>query len=922
MSTSEVPTGIGTPAAGAGYTLHVVAHSHWDREWYLPFQEHRHRLVAFFDALLEVLDSDQRFASFHLDGQTIMLDDYLEVRPERRPALERHAQAGRIVVGPWYVQPDEFLVSGEALVRNLLLGLRLSRPYGGGARLGYLPDAFGHIGQMPQILRRFEIDAAVFGRGLPVLREGGDGPQPAPFGSEIGWQAPDGSSVLGIVLTGWYNNAMELPTEPAAALARLRAIRDLAAPRAATRHLLLMNGMDHQPVQSDLADALAAPGAVLGPDAVVQDSLPAYVALLQGLLSDRSSLPTVVGELRGQATDGWGTLANTASARLYMKRLNHDAQLALERYAEPLAACAALIGSTYPCDLLRYAWKRLLQNHAHDSICGCSIDPVHEGMVPRFRDSLDVARLVAAEATASLAASIAPAFADATIAPLVIFNTLPFARGGLIDMEVDLARQPCGTYPGSVPAPQALTPLDVAGLRLYTPEGTPLPAAIADLGVVWDYALPPDRARESFWARRLRVRALVPEIAGLGYRALQLRPALAGGDAALSAVQAGPTWLENAALRVDIAANGSIAVLDKATGERYAGLNVYEDSGDIGDEYIFRAPAGDVPRSTAGGTSRCSLAEMTAGWAELRIEQTLTVPEHAEPPEPGRGERRSVELIDLRLETTVRLAAGGRAVEIALRVDNLAHDHRLRALFPAGLVASTCAADSAFDVVERPIDTWSGWANPTNTQVQQEFVDLSDGRRGLAIANRGLPEYEALRDEAGAASIALTLLRAVGHLGDWGIFPTLAAQCPGAWLAEYAIIPHRGGWEEVMQPVRAFTTPLRARQALPWSDSWYAPVPGAALPPTGSFLRIDGEGLVLSACKGAEDGAGLIVRLYNPTSTPRHATIATRAGIVEAHLATLEECPIVPIAPGDGGAIWVLIGAKAIVTVALTPRRA
>lgn len=902
-----------------GYALHVVVHTHWDREWYMPFQQHRRRLVALLDGVLDLLGRDPAFAGFHLDGQTIMLDDYLEIRPERRADLERHARAGRLQVGPWYVQPDEALVSGEALVRNLLAGVRAARAYGGAMRVGYVPDTFGHVSQLPQILRGFAIDTAIFGRGLPVLHETPEGLRPGPVRAELVWRAPDGSAVLGVHLATWYNNAAEIPPESEAAAARLRAIRDAAAPFAATRHLLLMNGMDHQPVQADLPSALAAALPGIHPDRALQDSLPGYVAALRSALGDREDLPVVEGELRGQGTDGWGTLANTASARLYLKRLNHDTQLWLERLAEPLASCAALLGQPYPRDLLRHAWARLIQNHPHDSICGCSIDAVHGDMLQRFRDSLELARLVADESSAALAGLIAPPRADASIAPLIVFNTLPFARDGLIDLEVDAARRPCAIYAGPKPAPDELASLEIENLRLYTPDGTALPAAIEDLGAVWDYALPPDRGRESFWARRLRVRALVPEVPGLGYTTLRLRPAPPDADRIEPGVQAGPTWLENEALRVEVAADGSLSILDRATGERYAGLNAYEDSGDLGDEYIFRAPEGDAPRSTIGGVARCSPVEATPGWATLRIEQVLQIPAHAAPDEPGRGVGRSAEMVEVRLETTVRLVAGSRTVEVALRLDNTVRDHRLRALFPTGIATEICAAESAFDVVERPIATWAGWANPRNPQVQQDFVDLSDGQRGLAIANRGLPEYEALRDERGHAAIALTLLRAVGHLGDWGVFPTPGAQCPGAWLAEYAILPHAGSWEEMARPVRAYTTPLHARQALPLRAGWCTPAPGEAMPPAASLLRIEGEGLVLSACKGAEEGEDLIVRLYNPTQATRRASIQAGAGLGAAQLATLEERPIRTLALEDDGSVALDVGPKAIVTVAITP---
>ena len=121
------PVHAAPPTAPAGpATLLVVSHTHWDREWYLPFQLYRIKLVRLIDRLLAILENDPRYAYFMLDGQTVILEDYLEVRPERRAALEGHITSGRVLAGPWYILPDEFLVSGESIIRNLQRGHRLA----------------------------------------------------------------------------------------------------------------------------------------------------------------------------------------------------------------------------------------------------------------------------------------------------------------------------------------------------------------------------------------------------------------------------------------------------------------------------------------------------------------------------------------------------------------------------------------------------------------------------------------------------------------------------------------------------------------------------------------------------------------------------------------------------------------------------
>ncbi len=365
------------------YTLHVISHSHWDREWYLPLELHRRRLVKLLDDVLDVLDRDPSFGSFHLDGQAIPLEDYLEIRPQQRERLRAAAQSGRLTVGPWYILQDEFLTSAEAQVRNMLYGLRVAAEFGPPLKVGYLADAFGHIGQMPAILRGFGVDNAVFGRGLNKRQP--DAAPSLPIGergypSELTWQGSDGSRVLAIYMTNWYANAMDIPAEPAACIARFQTIRDNAARYATTSRLLLMNGCDHTPCQLNISSLIATAQAGLD-DTIVHTRLDDYAKAVQ---AEAGELDIATGELRSEFTNGWSTLTNVLSSRLYLKQANTRCQDELEQYYEPLQAIAGLYGQPVDRDFRTYLWKRLLANHPHDSICGCSADPVHREMVTRF----------------------------------------------------------------------------------------------------------------------------------------------------------------------------------------------------------------------------------------------------------------------------------------------------------------------------------------------------------------------------------------------------------------------------------------------------------------------------------------------------------------------------------------------------------
>src|SRR5438105_15395170 len=233
----------------------IVPHTHWDREWYQTFQQFRIRLVKTVDKLLALLDQDPHFRFFMLDGQTIVLDDYLEVRPEQEARLQHFIRSGRILVGPWYLQPDEFLVSGESLIRNLQIGLQRAAEFGGGMRIGYVPDCFGHIAQLPQILQGFGIDNAVFWRGVGAEAHK----------SEFYWAAPDGTQVLVAHLADplGYSNARLMPLEAEEFATRVKLLTAQILPRATTNTLLFMNGSDHLEPQDGLPETIEAANALL-----------------------------------------------------------------------------------------------------------------------------------------------------------------------------------------------------------------------------------------------------------------------------------------------------------------------------------------------------------------------------------------------------------------------------------------------------------------------------------------------------------------------------------------------------------------------------------------------------------------------------------------------------------------------------------
>ncbi len=413
--------------------LHVVSHTHWDREWYRPFQVFRLKLVQLVDGLLEILDRDKEFKHFMLDGQTIVLDDYLAMRPEKEEILRDHIRKGRIIIGPWHILPDMFLVGPEAHIRNLLQGDRTVKQFGPKMMIGYMPDSFGHIGQIPQILNGFGMQVACLWRGVY------DGP------AEFWWQAPDGSRVLMAYLREGYGNGADLPANHLEQFAKMISEKgETLATSSAVSDLLIMYGTDHMEPPPNTSEAIAYADEMLPNTHVVHSTLAAYVASVQkDLIKNKRDIPTISGELR--ACKRMHLLPGVLSTRMWIKQQNNASENLLTKWVEPFTTWQELVsGKLTPPDLpgqksgiVRETWKLLMQNHPHDSICGCSVDQVHEEMLVRFNQVDQIGEELIQKSLGELAANIQTTGTNGAGA-MVVFNPLAGPRTDVVNTTLEL----------------------------------------------------------------------------------------------------------------------------------------------------------------------------------------------------------------------------------------------------------------------------------------------------------------------------------------------------------------------------------------------------------------------------------------------------------------------------------------------------
>ncbi|HEY3723224.1 MAG TPA: glycosyl hydrolase-related protein [Acidimicrobiia bacterium] len=830
----------------------LVSHTHWDREWYRTFEAFRARLIDTVDRVLELLAIDPGW-KFLLDGQSIVIEDYLAVRPDRRGDLEAAVRSGRLGVGPWYVQPDSLLPGGETHVRNLLEGRRVASALGAVSQVAYTPDSFGHPAQLPQLFAGFGLGPFVYWRG--------NGNELERLGPIYRWCAPDGSEVLAYHLARGYFSAACLPDDPEVAAEGLAGVLDrMAGVQRAPK--VLMNGIDHMLPDTNTAAVAAALEARTG------------ARVTRGLLDDlRDAIdPDGREEHRGALVGGKvaNLLPGVWSARLGLKLANRAAERALVGWAEPWTALGRAFGLPSEQPSVRRAWRALLENQAHDSICGCSQDRVHEQMAARF----DTAEELADQTTARVLERLAGLGAErrvpwSTELDVAVYNPSPFTRTDVVTVALD----GFPVYRIS-DVTQDIHPLTFGGAEGYTADGSP-----ARLSRSTD----PGRARMLNELPALDVELVVADIPPFGWRRVHLAP----GPASPEVMDDGRD-ISTGSVQVLAADDGTFTV---RFGDRsYGGLGALEDEGDRGDTYDFD-PIGDTDRARVTSVT-VSRARHESGIERLTVDRELAVPAALA---ADRSERTDG-TVTVRVRTEARVAPGVERVDVHVEVTNPARDHRLRLRFPTGAPVRTFRAATTFDTAARttdPVDD-AGWEHPApSTFPQQGWIAAN----GLRVGAPGLPEAEVTPDGV----IAVTLLRAVGWLARLDLVsrpipagPGLeapGAQCPEGIHADLTLAPaHEGGGDGAA----AWAAELGLRAVPAGAD----PILTSDTP----LVTLETRVLELVALKPAEDGDGMILRVLNPTDA-RIVDTAVRFAVPIADVTSvrLDETP-------DGGAVTLVEG--------------
>ncbi len=875
------------------------------------------QLLHLLDHLLDTLEQDPTF-TFHFHGQVMPIMDYLEILRER-DALDNADTAGeaerkiskfvkgrQLHIGPCWTSPETSLISNESLIRNINRGIRFSRRFGPPSRIFYNADAFQYHSQVPQIIRGTGLTAAFAWRGYRTGK---------PLRDLTLWRGADKSTVVKYYPARTYAQVWQLPQDPQEATEVIRKEADLLKTFAVTRHVLITQGNDQFEAQSDLNRRIRQIDALIGAGyEVAQIRLRDFFRRVE---REKPRLEVLQGELTGNR---WAcTMNGQLSARMYLKQKNKKAEIAIEKFAEPFATVAWLLGETYPSGLVERAWEYLMRQHFHHCNA-CAIDEVHREGDVRYNNAIELARDITDDSLQRIASRI-----DTTRLvregerALVLVNPSDLERNDVVKVSID---------PSASGPPDGDWQLDPSGggahrrgrvaWTVRDAKGRSLPVQV----------LKNDEEGSQFAFHGKGLPAF-------GYTSFALVPGETKGPVPSPAIaDAKGNTLENEMLRVTVHPNGTLTILDKRNGAVLENQNMIEDTGDRGDTYNYDPVAGTRPMTAARAKGRIFLKENGPLLAAYEVKTHLALPEGLRADRKARKKKR----IRLPIRFRFTLTRNSSRVHVTAHVDNRVKDHRLRVLFPA-VRTDFVYVQTQGDVVKRPIPDPDDYpesrerniAHQTSmgelpretraspTQFQRNFVALHDGSRGLAVLNKGLPEYEATAD----GTIALTLLRCVGWLSQDDLTtrkrlagPKIAvpdAQCIGEHKFKYAILPLAGPW-----PSRTICHEEN-RYNIPLQTLTVPPQPGE-LPPSLSFLRVKPDRLMVSAVKKAYGNDDLIIRLFNTTARSLQGSLAILPGIRRAWLADMNEEKTAPLAVCEDGSISLKVEAKKIITLRLVPK--
>ena len=843
--------------------IHVIPHSHWDREWYFTTSRSKVYLMKDLGDVLNTLENDPEFKYFMVDAQGSLLDDYIKWRPQDKERISKLVNDGRLVIGPWYTQTDQLVISGESIVRNMYYGMKRCESFGKYMNVGYVPDSFGQSGNMPQIYRQFGIEDTLFWRGVSddMVKH-----------TDYNWRGDDGSVVFTTQIPFGYYIGGNIPEEPEENEEFWqKECLEKAGGRSATRHIYFPNGFDQAPVRTNLPQLVKERNEKDPENEYVISCIEDYI---KDVKSENPELEEVQGEL--VIAKHMRIHKSIFSSRSDLKVMNTQIQNYVTNVMEPLLTISYNLGNEYPHEAVAEIWKLLFENAAHDSIGSCISDTANEDVYVRYKQARDIAvNLV--ELHSRLIATNVKNDADMTFTAI---NTLPQKRKDTVIVKTYV---PGGKF------------------AIIDEKGNDVDYTIIKSRDLTDYVLSQtimlDPSRKFY----------VPD------QVLEVTMAIKANDVpALGYVQysidtqkdshketADKKVLENKYYTIEVEENGSLTIVDKANNVTYKNQGILVENGDDGDSFNYSPPRKDM--EVFSNESKCTVKISGSDiYDQAEIHFDMVVP--ADLDERAEGKVSVTMLVDM----TVALRKDSKVIDFNVKVDNKGLSHRLCVLFDSQIVSAFNYADQQFGLIKRPnyyekemklymesmnnktekkagIQELANWANdqstwqepPISIEPTQSYVSLTDGKTGIAVIPQGVREYEVLDD----SKIRLTLFRTYGFMGKENliyrpgrasgerIIETPAAQLLKEMEFNFGFTSYAGDINDsdIDTLAKQYNTNL---EVYTYAEFLNGRLIFSQREIEGQNAKVHSlfeteENIVVSAVKKAEEDDGYIIRLYN-----------------------------------------------------------
>lgn len=883
--------------------IYYFSGTHWDREWYQTFQGFRYRLVKMMDGLLKGMETIPDFKVFHLDGQTIVLEDYAEIEPESAEKLKKYIAEDRIKIGPWYVMPDEFNLSGESLIRNLMLGHELSKKWDASDawKFGYVCDIFGHIAQMPQIFNGFDIKYSLQCRGYYSDSE--------PY---FVWQSPDGSECINMRmgnLNGYGEFCLKVIDKD-----RGITIHDIDGVRENAKEYMefllstskipvyiAMDALDHMPMHYETPEYIKVLEELI-PDANVHHA--DLIEAGKQLEQYRSQMEIVKGELNKTNKTGFpDVITNTLSSYYTLKKANDECQNSLEKIIEPMLVYASMAKKPLNRNYLKLAYKYLLQNHPHDSICGCSIDRVHKDMVYRFDQTKELCDVLKENYLIEMSRPYMFGEKKETDGILTLYNPLPYDRDEVVTAELNMRRD----YPQKY-SDQPFGFEFVNSFKIVDYEGNEIPYQIVSIRNNQVKRIQ-DQFNEETDIYTISFRAFMPAGGSVEYRIVESEKP----SRYLKHMKSGRDYMENDFVRIDINPNGTISMLDKKTGKVYANQLSLSDNSEIGDGWYHADARED--RTVYSGFGGCRVEKTESGCSKcvFRITKEIAVPK--ELIINNASQTRSEEYTVCTAVFEISLTENARYAEVKLTFDNKAKDHRLRLNIPTYTDSDKYFAGQAFYCCERNAGIDYETQDWREYEQYEKAMNGIAGRRnpdgsGLAfVSAEGLHECGSTDDEE--ATLYVTLLR--GFRRTVMTNGEIGGQLLGELVYNFALVPIDSSVSYAdllaLQDKLAVRT-VSVYREVEKSEKTNSPI---------SRFKLGGNNICLSVLKCAErEEDAYAVRVFNASGDESEAVMEFGGAVESAQCVNLNEEPIENnAAETKDNKVTVPVGAWQIVTVSV-----